>query len=76
VRDSRVRFLLGTFLCANKEKYPVRAARKPPNIGIAEGDSIQNLDSGFHRKLLLRFRYFHHPWRSRRNDGNGAVARE
>ena len=27
------------------------------------------LDSGFSRKLLLHFRDFRHPWRSRRNDG-------
>ena len=27
--------------------------------------------SGFSQKLLLHFRDFRHPWRSRRNDGNG-----
>jgi hypothetical protein len=38
------------------------------------GRPFKKLDSVFHWKLLLRFRYFRHPWRSRRSDGNGVAA--
>jgi hypothetical protein len=44
----------------------IPAVHSRPNIHHI----FQTMDSGFHWKLLLRFQYFRHPWRSRRNDGN------
>ena len=38
-------------------------------IVTAGGGALSRLDPGFSRKLLLHFRDFRHPWRSRRNDG-------
>jgi hypothetical protein len=43
------------------------------DLKMFDGIDIQ-LDASLHWKLLLRFQYFRHPWRSRWHDGQGTCS--
>jgi hypothetical protein len=62
----------GYFLLSKQEKVTRRRAASGVKPVHASPQAIlfNTLDPDLHWKLLLRFQYFRHPWRSRRNDGN------